>query len=82
MRWLGIHQSDLDRLGIFKVKLTKKDMKKIEDLQNRSYIDVDFSKHLMAMKLGKAEIESVNKPIKHFLTKLFIPEKIRKKEYF
>ncbi|XP_014238330.1 meiotic recombination protein SPO11-1 [Trichogramma pretiosum] len=83
MKWIGVHQHDLVKLGITRIKLTKNDLKKIRDLQNRSYIDQDFSKQLMEMRLGKAEIESVNKPAYHrFLTQYYIPMKIRHKKYF
>ena len=82
MRWLGVHQNDLIRLGIPTIRLSPKELKKIEDLQNRSYVNADFSKHLRLMRRGKAEIESVNKPIENFLTEIFIPTKIRNKEYY
>ena len=57
-------------------------MKKIIELQNRSYVTAEFLKYIDAMKLGKAEIESVDKPIPRFLTEVFIANKIRDKEYF
>lgn len=82
MRWLGIHQRDLTLLGIQRIPLKEKDLKKIDDLSNRCYGDVDFSLHLNDMKLGKAEIENVDKPMKHFLSEYYIPTKIRNKHYF
>ncbi|XP_058801823.1 meiotic recombination protein W68 [Phymastichus coffea] len=82
MRWLGIHQRDLTLLGISRIPLKEKDLKKIEDLSNRCYVGVDFSQHLNEMKLGKAEIENVDKPMKHFLSEYYIPTKIQNKSYF
>lgn len=83
MRWLGVHQNDLIRLGITKIKLTPRDRRKIEAMKNRSYVvGTDLMAQLDLMKLGKAEIESVNKPIKRFISEVYIPLKIRKKEYF
>ncbi|XP_014213397.1 meiotic recombination protein SPO11-1 [Copidosoma floridanum] len=83
MRWLGVHQNDLSRLDITKIKLTPRDQKKIKDMKTRSYIvDCGLSIHLDAMRFGKAEIESVNKPIKRFLSEVYIPLKVRRKEYF
>lgn len=81
MRWLGVHQEDLSLYNIPRVRLTKGDYKKITDLIDRSYVDSDFSKHLMEMKQGKAEIESVQQPKKRFLAEFYIPEKIRLKKY-
>lgn len=81
MRWLGVHYKDLLTLGINRVKLTTSDLKKIEDLRKRVYINADFSKHLVDMKYGKAEIESINHKMDRFLTKYFIPRKIAKKAY-
>ncbi|OXU23439.1 hypothetical protein TSAR_008584 [Trichomalopsis sarcophagae] len=81
MRWLGVHQEDLSLYNIPRVRLTKGDYKKIGELMDRSYVDSDFSKHLMEMKQGKAEIESVQQPKKRFLADFYIPEKIRLKKY-
>lgn len=82
MKWLGVHQSDLIKLNITRVKLTTRDLKKIRNLQARSYIDPDFNQQLMEMRLGKAEIESVNVPVNNFLTRCFIPMKIQYKKYY
>ncbi|KAJ8668161.1 hypothetical protein QAD02_009824 [Eretmocerus hayati] len=82
MRWIGVHQKDLIELNIPRIKMTKGDLKKIDDMKNRSYISDEFYNHLMESRsLGKAEIESINNPMKRFLTERFIPSKILNKDF-
>lgn len=81
MKWIGVYPKDLTMLGIKRIKLTDNDSKKLIQLEKRSYMNANFQQHLSNMKFGKAEIESINKPVNKFLTHHYLTSKLRNQEF-
>lgn len=82
VRWLGIHPSELLKLGIREIlPLNKFDLRKLKSIENRPYATEDFLKELQLMRRGKSEIELLSNLSKNFLTNVYLPSKIKGKDY-
>ncbi|GFT93590.1 meiotic recombination protein SPO11 [Trichonephila clavipes] len=84
IRWLGLLPSDIEKLQIPKAAttpITEHDVKKIENLLQRPYVQNNIQwKHQIAMlleKKQKSEIEGLSKIKDDFLPKIYLPNKIR-----
>lgn len=79
IKWIGIHPSDIDSLDIIHVDLTEADLKKVDELMKRPYMNPFLKSQLKCLKYRrlKAEIESFYLYSIDFLINEYIPRKIR-----
>nr|XP_003707764.1 PREDICTED: meiotic recombination protein SPO11 [Megachile rotundata] len=81
VRWLGIHPSELQPLGVNTIPLTEFDLSKLTAIESRPYMTPRFFKELEIMRKGKAEIENVSSFSRKFLTSMYLPCKIKGQDY-
>ncbi|XP_009901518.1 meiotic recombination protein SPO11 [Dryobates pubescens] len=84
IKWLGLLPSDLERLNIHKdalIPFTKQDQKKLASLQKRPYIACQpmWKKELeiMAASKLKAEIQVLTSLSSHYLSRVYLPNKLQ-----
>uniref|UniRef100_A0A4W4EQ67 DNA topoisomerase (ATP-hydrolyzing) n=1 Tax=Electrophorus electricus TaxID=8005 RepID=A0A4W4EQ67_ELEEL len=84
MLWLGLLPSDIERLGVPQealIPFTQADERKLNSLRKRPYISCqpawESEMELMMRRRKKAEIQSLESIAPHFLTRVYLPNKIR-----
>ena len=77
--WIGIHPSEISTLNLPAMELTERDVKKIDELLKRPYINQFIMKELKMMKLInlKAEIESLCDISANYLIDNYLPNKMK-----
>ncbi|KAG5685014.1 hypothetical protein PVAND_014217 [Polypedilum vanderplanki] len=78
IEWIGIHPSDIETLNIVYNDMTAADLKKVNDLMQRPYMNPQLERELVHMKnrKQKAEIESIYDYSVDYLIQDYIPRKI------
>lgn len=79
IEWIGIHPSDIDALDVTHVNLTPGDLKMVDEMLERPYVDAILRRELNNFKTRqlKAEIESIYHFSINYLIDDYIPRKIR-----
>ncbi|KAL4655257.1 meiotic recombination protein SPO11 [Arapaima gigas] len=84
VKWLGLLPTDIDRLRVPKdalVPFTKKDESKLGSLRKRPYTAVQpqWEREMELLQAGKrkAEIQCLTSIAPHFLTRVYLPNKLR-----
>ncbi|XP_055508706.1 meiotic recombination protein SPO11 [Leucoraja erinacea] len=84
INWLGLLPSDIQRLNIPKevlIPLTGKDTSKLTNLQKRPYIDCQplWKKEMEIMEISKvkAEIQALASISSNYLTRVYLPNKLK-----
>ncbi|XP_033209484.1 meiotic recombination protein W68 [Belonocnema kinseyi] len=85
VRWIGIHPEEIKSMGIIPMGLKVREIEKVKTLRTRNDLqsEANLCMQLRKMKkIGKAEIESVANLSYGFLTRFYIPEKIKLREFY
>ncbi|XP_019403717.1 PREDICTED: meiotic recombination protein SPO11 [Crocodylus porosus] len=84
IRWLGLLPSDVERLNIRKdalIPLTKRDQNKLDSMQTRPYVacQPQWKKEMeiMAASKMKAEIQALTSLSSDYLSRVYLPNKLR-----
>ncbi|XP_014375660.1 meiotic recombination protein SPO11 isoform X2 [Alligator sinensis] len=84
IRWLGLLPSDVERLNIRKdalIPLTKRDQNKLDSMQKRPYVacQPQWKKEMeiMAASKMKAEIQALTSLSSDYLSRVYLPNKLR-----
>lgn len=85
IRWLGVHPSDISRLGAPGLALSPRDVAKTRDLLGRPYCETNAAlRHQLQLLQDnglKTEIEGIGTMSQAYLTDRYIPHKICAKDF-
>lgn len=78
VRWLGIFPSDIRKFGIQAIALTAEDIRKLDNILNRPFINDHVHRELLLMKQAnvKAEIEGISNSSCSYLIDVYLRNKI------
>lgn len=78
IRWLGVLPSDIRKFGIQSNALTAEDIRKLDNILNRPFINDHVHRELLIMKRAsvKAEIEGISNSSSSYLIDVYLRNKI------